>query len=226
MPIHDWTRVDAGIFHAFHIYWVTQIGRALNDGLLPGDYYALSGQVADEVEPDFIAAEQPEDGRRAPSEATAYVDNAVVVRHVRDHRVVAVVEIVAPWNNNTGHGLRAFVGKALELLGGGIHLLILDLFPPGPRDPQGIHKAIWDECSDAEFVLPPDRPLTLAAYIGGPVREAFVEAVAVGAPLPDMPLFLTPEFYVPVPLETTYRAAFDGLPAYWRDVLERPQPAP
>jgi hypothetical protein len=22
---------------------------------------------------------------------------------------------------------------------------VLDLFPPGPRDPQGIHKAIWDE---------------------------------------------------------------------------------
>ena len=41
MPIHDWTRVDAGIFHAFHHDWITEIARALNRGLLPADYYAL-----------------------------------------------------------------------------------------------------------------------------------------------------------------------------------------
>ena len=41
----------------------------------------------------------------------------------------------------------------------------------------------------------------------------------------DMPLYLTPEFYVNVPLETTYRAAYDAVPRRWRDVLEeRPRP--
>ena len=25
MPIHDWTRVDAGIFHAFHHGWIEEI---------------------------------------------------------------------------------------------------------------------------------------------------------------------------------------------------------
>ena len=40
MPMHDWTRVEAGIFHAFHHEWVSEIGRALNRGLLPADYYA------------------------------------------------------------------------------------------------------------------------------------------------------------------------------------------
>ena len=34
MPIHDWARVDAGIFHAFHHDWITEIARALNRGLL------------------------------------------------------------------------------------------------------------------------------------------------------------------------------------------------
>ena len=29
MPIHDWTRVDAGIFHAFHHDWTTDLARAL-----------------------------------------------------------------------------------------------------------------------------------------------------------------------------------------------------
>ncbi len=49
--------------------------------------------------------------------------------------------------------------------------------------------------------------------------EAFVEPVSVGATLPDMPLFLTPETYVPVPLEATYRSAWETLPAYWRERL-------
>ena len=43
--------------------------------------------------------------------------------------------------------------------------------------------------------------------------------VTVGDALPDMPLFLTPDVYVPVPLEATYQSAWDGMPAYWRDVL-------
>ena len=33
MPIHDWTRVEAGIFHAFHHDWVTELARALNRGV-------------------------------------------------------------------------------------------------------------------------------------------------------------------------------------------------
>jgi hypothetical protein len=35
MPIHDWTRVSAGIFHHFHQKWVGTIADALNEGLLP-----------------------------------------------------------------------------------------------------------------------------------------------------------------------------------------------
>ena len=35
MPIHDWNRVEAGIFHSFHNAWITHLGEALNGGLLP-----------------------------------------------------------------------------------------------------------------------------------------------------------------------------------------------
>ncbi len=37
MPLHDWTRVDAGIFHDFHQAWNAQLRGALNGGLLPPD---------------------------------------------------------------------------------------------------------------------------------------------------------------------------------------------
>ena len=98
----------------------------------------------------------------------------------------------------------------------------MDLFPPGPRDLNGIHAAIWGEFSDEPFELPPGEPLTLVAYSAGPRKKAYIEPTAVGRELIDMPLFLTPEEYVNVPLEATYRAAYRGVPRKWREVLEAP----
>ena len=72
---------------------------------------------------------------------------------------------------------------------------------------------------DNEFALPHDKPLTLGAFLAGPCPEAFIEPTAVHLPLTDMPLFLTQEIYVQVPLEATYQAAFDGLASVWRNVL-------
>jgi hypothetical protein len=208
MPIHDWTRVDAGIFRAFHHGWITEISRALNRDLSPATHYALPGQVAGGFGSDVLT-----------------LAKAVAIRHVSGHQVVAMVEIVSPGNKNNQNGLNAFVRKAREALAAGIHLLIVDLFPPSPRDPQGIHGAVWGEDCGADYALPSDKPLTCVSYIGGAGAEALVELVAVGEALPQMPLFLTPELYVRVPLEATYQVAWDGLPAYWRDVLtDEPEP--
>ncbi len=143
--------------------------------------------------------------------------NRIAVRHVSDHRVVAVIEIVSPGNKSTLPALRRFAEKAAELLRSGVHLMVIDLFP---RDPRGIHEIIWNELDSAGFRLPDDRQLTLASYIGGAAQEAFVEPVAVGVALPDMPLFLTPGVYVQTPLEATYRSAWDAVPMIWRKTLE------
>jgi hypothetical protein len=46
MPVNDWTRVEAGIFHDFHVAWIPELRKALNGGLLPQGYYALAEQHA------------------------------------------------------------------------------------------------------------------------------------------------------------------------------------
>jgi len=244
MPIHDWTRVEAGIFHDFHHEWISTIKRALNGGILPPSHYALAEQFAGGYGPDVLtlegpteipagtadeppggvalAAVQPKVSFHVRTEADIYAAkaNRIAVRHVSDHRVVAVIEIVSPGNKSTRGALRTFAEKAADLLRRGVHLLVIDPFPPGPRDPQGIHGAIWDELDNSNFVLPVGRPLTLVSYIGGISQDAFIEPVAVGAPLPDMALFLTPDVYVLVPLEKTYRSAWEAVPAFWQKVLE------
>jgi hypothetical protein len=217
MPVHDWTRVPAGIFHHFHHGWIEDIGRALNRGILPHPYYALVEQIHEGLGLDVRSLEGPSLARK---EDYSPPGKAVVIRHVRNHQVIALIEVVSPGNKNSRHGLLTFVAKAEELLQSGFHLLIVDLFPPGPRDPQGIHRAIWGEFSeDDDFVFSADRPFTLAAYSAGPCPEAFVEPTAVGASLSEMPLFLTPDYYVPVPLEKTYQTAWEAVPLYWREVL-------
>src|SRR5262245_32824947 len=244
MPIHDWTRVDAGIFHAFHHDWITELSRALNRGLLPAAYYALPEQFAGGFGPDVLTLRRPGGNGTPPtgeapgggvalavappkvrlrmqSEANRYAAKAkaVTIRHVSHHQVVAMVEIVSPGNKNNLNGLNAFVRKAREALAAGVHLLLIDLFPPSVRDPLGIHGAVWGEDCGADYAVPPDKPLTCVAYVGGPAAEAFLEFAAIGDRLPEMPLFLTPEVYVPVPLEPSYQSAWEGMPAYWRDVL-------
>jgi hypothetical protein len=42
-------------------------------------------------------------------------------------------------------------------------LLIVDPFPPGPRDPAGIHPAVWNEFDDDPYTPPAEQPLTAAA---------------------------------------------------------------
>ncbi|MFN4258848.1 MAG: hypothetical protein ACK4RK_06090 [Gemmataceae bacterium] len=68
--------------------------------------------------------------------------------------------------------------------------------------------------------MPACKPLTLAAYAAGPAVIAYVEPVAVGDVLTDMPLFLTAEDYINVPLAITYDRAYEGVPRYYRQVLE------
>lgn len=249
MAIHDWRRVDAGIFHHFHHSWIEEIHRVLNGGLLPPDYYALAEQIAGGLGPDvltlqrpgtqIVSIEEPHGGlavatappkvrfrSRAEPDLYATKAKAVVIRHRSKHRVIAIVELVSPGNKRDRHGIRSFVEKTVTVLRSGIHLLIVDLFPPGPRDPQGIHRAIWDELIDNDFVLPEDKPLTVVAYNADKIPEAFVEPVAVGDSLPEMPLFLTPDVYVPLALDATYLSAWKVFPTHWREVLSSETPPP
>jgi hypothetical protein len=228
MPVHDWSRVDANLFHHFHQVWTVQIAATLNAGLLPAGYSALVEQHTPGIVPDVLALEkrsQPRGGglstatpkadliRHAKS-ALAARANRIVFRH-RLGEIVCVLEIVSPGNKSGRAALRSFVEKAIDCLRQGIHLLIIDILPPTPRDPQGIYKAIWDEIDEEPFELPADRPLTLAAYVAGNVRM-----IGVGDSLPDMPAYLDLNGYVPVPLEATYQATWATCPAAFRELVE------
>lgn len=145
--------------------------------------------------------------------------NRVVVRESRG-KIVSVIEIVSPGNKSSRHALRTFVDKAVGLLGQGISLLVIDLISPSSRDPQGLHKLIWDEIREEPFELPEDKRLTLAAYSVGPPKTAYVEPVAVGDVLPAMPAFLEAGIYVLVPLEQSYQSTWAACPDEFKEAVQ------
>jgi len=246
VPVHDWKRVEAGIFHDFHLSWIGAIRSALNSGLLPPDYYALAEQQTGGFGPDVVSLRglgksghgEPTNGVAHPSgpglvvappqtrirfesrQATPRLKGSpICIRHVSGDDVVAVIEIISPGNKTGKKPFRALVDKACALLDNGIHLLVLDLFPPGKRDPNGFHGALWEELEDEPFHLPAAKPLTQVAYEVGESIKAYVEPIAVGDVLPPMPLFLEPGGHVVVPLEATYQAAWEEVPRRWQQVV-------
>lgn len=244
MPIHDWTRVDAGTFHDHHQVWIGFLRVALNGGILPRGFYAQVEQRPRPWEPDVLTLESPSTANegsselpsgglslavatprprlRVKAEAGHYAGKSsyLTIRHSRGHRIVAVIEIVSPGNKASQIEIDRFVQKSIDLLRQGYHLLVVDLFPPGPRDPQGIHGLIWAEIDREPFLLPPDEQLTLVSYQAGTTEEAFIEPTAVGRLLVEMPLFLGGEVYVNVPLEEAYMTSFRTIPDFAKEILE------
>ena len=137
MPIHDWTRVDAGIFHHFHLAWIDEIAGILNRKLLPRNYYALAEQVAGNINPDVLTLARPVTGSLATETSSsrsgiavasappkvhfharteldlyAHKAKAIRIRHRSGHQVIAMIEIVSPGNKSNQTDAAAFVNKA------------------------------------------------------------------------------------------------------------------
>jgi hypothetical protein len=249
MPLHDWTRVEAGAFHGFHLRWIAAICGQLNTGGLPKGYYADAEQIIRPWEADVVTLSvpptlfsPPSTGGVALAEAQPQVrvrqalrpaqprqqnGRQIAIRHISQNRVVAIIEIVSPANKDRPEAVDRFVSKAVDALRAGVHLLILDLFPPGLHDPHGLYGAICDElqftADDASKALVPpvpmNQPLVFAAFMAGLTIELFAEPRAVGTPVPTMPLFLSPERYVNVALADSYDRAWRETPECYREQL-------
>ncbi len=248
MPMHDWTRVNAGTYHAFHNAWITHLQEALNGGLLPKPFYALGEHRAGEVHPDVLALHEnngdeisPGSGtndegmvavveapprvhlaQEAKLEAAFYLKKrrTLVIRHVTGDRIVALIEIVSPANKHGRGPVDDFVDKVMSALNEGIHVMVIDPFPPGRHDPQGLHGLLWKELGEPPYEAPPDRPLTMVSYCAKSPITAYIEPTRVGLPLTEMPLFLTKTHYIRTPLAATYMQAWAGVPERWRRVVE------
>ncbi len=235
MPLHDWTKVEAGIFHDFHTVWIGEIRNTLNEGLLPSGYYALAEQHAGHFISDVLTLHAPPsadivsrevrqsgDGGLAVAEvppqvaireshdlAARQLRRSLTIRHVSTHRIIALLEIVSPANKDRVEHVEEFAMKTVTALERGIHVLVVDLFPPSLSAPKGLDFEIRRRFLGD--VTPPSElngRASLVSYAIGRLLDIYRESVALADLLPAMPLFLTDQRYVNVPLEETYQVAW------------------
>jgi hypothetical protein len=215
---------------------------------MPKGFFAYIEQKTGMVQPDVLAldARPSRSGRRGPGgglatlpvptaryryksakEIYAAKANRIVIKKELG-RTVAVIELVSPGNKDSRAAYRDFLDKVVEFVQRGVHVLLVDVFPPTPRDPGGVHRAVWEEIggtddeggSSPEFAFPPGQDRTLVSYVAGREKVAYVEPVGVGDALPDMPAFLTEDFYVMVPLEAAYAESWGVTPEPLRTAVE------
>jgi len=209
MPIHDWTRVDFGVWHDFLLRWIVKLQLELNTELLPSTYYSLAENV---TEPTFglVSLNEPE--------AYSAMQRQISIRSVDNDALISTIQFVSPWDKLTSEAVRRIVDSAIKSLRDGHHLQIVDLFPCNVHDPDGMHSAIWNELGQSDEKSSLKQP-SIVAYSNGETISAYVDPVEVGKALPDMPLFLSEDKYVSVPLNSTYRHSYNGVVGKFRRVV-------
>jgi Protein of unknown function (DUF4058) len=152
----------------------------------------------------------------------------IAIHHANGDRVVAFLEIVSHGNKDRARSVESFNDKLEDALKHGCHLLVIDLHPPGSTDPLGMHATFWSRFKNETHGVSDEEPLGIASYqaklvAGDIVPTVYFERLAVGQNLPMMPLFLSTDEYINLPLQETYDEAWRGVPARWKSVLEAPK---
>jgi Protein of unknown function (DUF4058) len=213
---------------------------ALNGGILPNGVYAYVEAKVAGYEPNVVTIQSrtkrdnPASGgvvtldpprtkmvARIETDRQSYARraNRISVRHAHGE-VVAIVELVSPGNKDTEDSLKSLVNKVVAFLRRGVHLAVVDLFPPTKRDPQGVHKAIVDQFDPTDYDPPPGKDRVLVGYCATWPMTAYIEPVGVGDVLAPVPLYVAPDEYVQLPLEATYMATWAMTPKPIRELLE------
>lgn len=128
----------------------------------------------------------------------------------RARTLVAAVELVSPGNKDRPEHRRAFLDKCAAYLREGVSVVIVDIVTSRRHN---FHKALMELFDGGETALSAvTTDLYAVAYrvrlVGERTQlEVWSEPLALGAPLPTMPLWLTESLCVPLELETGYQTA-------------------
>ena len=221
-------------WEGIHSTWASTIATQLNQDQLPAEYFAmplvtLGGGVQVDVG-TFQTGVQPESPNGgvvtqiwAPPQAplSAVVDfisldvyEVRVIQQMGGPKLRSAIELVSPANKDWASHRRAFAVKCAGYLQQGVAVIIVDVVTERAAN---LHGALADLlgltpplawCSPSQLYAVAYRP-TQAANTQR--LEVWPEALAVGAALPTMPLWLDETLCLPLTLEKSYQATCAAL---------------
>jgi hypothetical protein len=219
-------------WESFHVNWAGAIADALNERLLPEGYFAEEhAHIGARVEIDVAtfadaAGPGPRNGATTTAPARVWTPPAppvvlpaafpdsfevLVFEAEGGATLVAAIELVSPSNKDRAAHRQAFAIKCASYLCQGIGLVIVDIVTSRQAN---LHNDMMRLLGHDQppAALPEDALLYAVAYRpivrdGNQQIEAWPSALALGRPLPTVPLALNAEVCLPIDLEETYTAA-------------------
>jgi hypothetical protein len=235
MPLLDHFHAPLSVSHpwkGFHSAWANAITNQLNE-VLPEGYYAIPEvPLGDQIEIDVATFE--EHGTAPPNvgvltavwappkpRLSAPVDfnrvHGVAVHVFQDQggpELRAAVELVSPSNKDRPRSRLTFAAKCVGYLERGVSVMVIDTVLGRKAN---LHAEIA-QVLEAATALAWDSPsgLYAVAYRTAAVAretrvEAWPESLVLGGDLPPLPLWISPEMCLALPLEATYAAACHSL---------------
>jgi hypothetical protein len=221
-------------WEGIHSTWASTIATRLNQDQLPEDYVAMplvtiGGGV--QVDVGTFQTGEPQESTNggvttriwAPPQPplSAIVDfvsldvyEVRVMQQMGGPKLRAAIELVSPANKDRASHRRAFAVKCAGYLQQGIAVVIVDVVTERPAN---LHAELVDLlglaqplawCAATQLYAVAYRPTRSA---DAQRLEVWPEALAVGAALPTMPLWLSEELCLPLTLEESYRTTCAAL---------------
>jgi hypothetical protein len=226
-PTHHWG--------SFHSNWATRIADLLNDRWLSSEFLAeehtrgggrLEIDVATYEKPPAERPFTPANGAPAATVAAPSWAPPVpaltlpasfpanfevrVLSNSAGLTLVAAIELISPSNKDRPEERRAFAAKCMTYLRQGVAVVLMDIVTSRPANLHNETMRLME--SAPESFLPDESRLYAVSYRpvlrdDRPEIDVWTAPVAVGAPLPTLPLRLTGDLFVPVEFEPAYMEA-------------------
>jgi hypothetical protein len=127
----------------------------------------------------------------------------------RGRQLVAAVEIVSPSNKDRPNTRDIFIGKVAALLQQGVCVSLVDLVTVRQAN---LYAELLTFLGRSDPALAPTPPPLYAVTLrtrkpprGRALLDAWFYPMTVGEPLPTLPIWLTPDLRVMLPLEPSYQ---------------------
>lgn len=240
MPLRDHFRppiTKYGSWESLHGMWPANIVQQLRKQLPPGFVSAPRVRLGEYFEVDIGAFERDDapggtstgtsgaTATLAPPRPTWAVETDVpeedefevqIYSADEERQLVAVIEIVSPVNKDRPDKRRAFVGKCGTLLRKGVAVSIVDLVTVRQSN---LYAEVMAFIGHPDPTVGPEPPPLYVSSCrwtsnaaGTRARlEAWTHPMAVGQPLPALPIWLTDEHSVLLDLERAYQQACEDL---------------
>jgi hypothetical protein len=221
-------------WRGFHGAWAAAMARLLNQGVLPPGYYAVP--LVDRAGPiEIDVATLREQDPPVPTGATSVTqpwtplepaitvavelpaDDGALVQVFADDgdpRLAAAVELVSPRNKDRPQARQAFAVKCVGYLQQGSSVVVVDTVTTRRAD---VNAAILSLLGVATSLSAPPSGLSAVSYRVADREEGsqqlllWPEPLALGQPLPTLPLWIAADFSVPLDLEASYQTTCTDL---------------